>query len=132
MCYLLAQVVQSENIDDDRARALFLRSCKLGIDSGCTNAAAGLGPDPIGQNVSASRIQCENRTYEIVCAKGDPWACTMLGNHLGRGIGFEIDYDRARTALESACDLDAASEACEYARKNLEGIEKMEHRQGQE
>ena len=46
---------------------------------------------------------CAIRTYGLACDHNDPWACTMIGFHLTRGIGVDKDHDRVRKTLAKSC-----------------------------
>jgi hypothetical protein len=98
--------------DNPVSEALFLRACTLGIVSGCTNRAAGMDrPDA-----------CAIRTFQVGCDRDDPWACTMIGFHLIRGIGIAQDRERARQALAKSCRFGEDDPACEYAKRLLNEI----------
>jgi hypothetical protein len=59
-CYALAVAVQALETDDPISEALFLRACRLGIVSGCTNRAAGmtyLDPE------NPKSVPCAARTF---------------------------------------------------------------------
>lgn len=112
-CYAAALVLQA--IRQNRiSEALFLRACALGIVSGCTNRAAGMEGDegPV----------CPIRTYQKACDRDDPWACTMIGFHLIRGIGIARDRERARQALAKSCRYGESDQACRYAKRLLQEI----------
>ncbi len=113
-CYMAALEVQAAEHDAAAAQALFLRSCRLGFASGCTNAAAGrIGPD-------RQMDQCSVRTFRQICERsGDPWACTMFGAELARGESTARDPVRARTMLAKACRTDEEDPACQAARRIL-------------
>ncbi|MBR1309806.1 MULTISPECIES: sel1 repeat family protein [unclassified Bradyrhizobium] len=113
-CYSAALVIQKAG-SERLSQALFLRACALGFVSGCTNRAAGMDS---GQGSS-----CAIRTYQLGCDRKDPWACTMTGFHLIRGIGIERDLDRARKALSQSCYLGEDDEACIAGRALLKEID---------
>jgi hypothetical protein len=127
-CFALAEFVQES--EDERAEeyadALFLRACKLGIDSGCTNVAARL-TSRVGREdmPSASEDRCAARTFDKVCQRGDPWACTLLGLHLAIGRGIEQDLERALAVLPGGCRLGEGDEACTKARELMRAIERQ-------
>jgi TPR repeat protein len=110
---MAALEIQAIALDSAAAQALFLRSCRLGYASGCTNAAAGrLQGGPMDQ--------CSLRTFQQICDRaGDPWACTMLGSALERGEATSRDPARARAALAKACHADQEDSACQAAKAIL-------------
>jgi hypothetical protein len=113
-CYMAALETQSADVDPDAVQALYLRSCRLGYASGCTNAAAGRHPK------DGPLDECSLRTFAQVCERaGDPWACTMLGGALERGEATSRDPARARTVLAKACSADQEDPACRAAKAIL-------------
>ena len=93
--------------------ALFLRACKLGEASGCTNRAASLlslSPNPM-----PTTLRCASATFERSCAAHDPWGCTMFATMLMRGMGVVQDLNRARTVLDYSCIHGETDPACEAA-----------------
>ena len=125
-CYALANFFQRSEPARDHVGALYLRSCALGIDSGCTNRAAGilLSVDSLEQD--SDSVACSNRTFEAICDRGDAWACTMFGMSLTRAIGMEADHVRALEILPRACAVYPDDESCEYARQLMSEIDKSE------
>jgi hypothetical protein len=112
-CYvsaLILQEVRHSPISD----AFFLRACTLGIVSGCINRAAGMDSGQGGD--------CAIHTYDMGCDRSDPWACTMLGFHLARGIGIAKDTERARRALSKSCRYGGTDQACGFGRALLHEI----------
>jgi TPR repeat protein len=109
--------VQAEPALEPHAQALFLRACRLGVASGCTNAAADI--DLRRERAAGTAEACTVPTYERTCAAGDAWGCTMLGDALLVGRGVRADPSRARVALEKACHGDEADPACVAARRLL-------------
>lgn len=117
-CYMAALETQSSRLDPDAAQALFVRSCRLGYASGCTNAAAG--------RLQGGRAMdpCSLRTFDQICERaGDPWACTMLGGALAQGEATPRDPVRARTVLGKACRADETDPACRAAKAILSKLE---------
>jgi len=112
-CFAAALVLQ-EIRHTPVSEALFLRACALGIVSGCTNRAAGMERTE-GQ-------ACAIRTFQKGCDRDDPWACTMIGFHLIRGIGIAKDRERARQALSKSCRLGDDDPACENAKRLMNEI----------
>jgi hypothetical protein len=111
-CYHAAVELQSSPATEPRAQALFLRGCRLGVASACTNAAAGL--DHAGGAPSAA---CTVPTYQRTCeGAADAWGCTMLGAALIDGRGTARDPARARQVLDRACELEPGGPACAGAR----------------
>lgn len=117
-CYAAAQELQPTALDSDAVQALFMRSCRLGFASGCTNAAAGrLQGD-------RSMDECSLRTFEPICERAsDPWACTMLGAALAQGNATPRDPARARTVLAGACHADQEDPACQAAQSIAGALE---------
>jgi hypothetical protein len=113
-CYAAALVLQ-EVRNGPVSEALFLRACALGIVSGCTNRAAGLDNSGPGD-------PCSIRTFERACDRNDPWACTMIGFHLVRGIGVAKDSQRAKQVLAKSCQIRETDPACGYAQGLLREI----------
>jgi hypothetical protein len=113
-CYASALVLQKVKADSPIPGALFLRACALGVTSGCTNRAASMDSGP--------GIPCAVRTFAAACDRDDPWACTMIGMHLARGIGIDKDHERARQALSKSCRHGEADEACRAAKALLTEI----------
>lgn len=94
--------------------ALFLRACRLGIASGCTNTAAYIVRV---EQPAAPRLTCAVRTFELTCNRGDPWGCTMLGELLAEGHGVPRDLQRALRVLPRGCVLGEDDPACLRARQ---------------
>ena len=113
-CYVAALRLQILNAPTDYSEALFLKACRLGIASGCTNRAAGILASESDQTVP---WLCVNRTFEAMCQKDDPWACTMWGSSLLHGRGMPPDVARARQVLPRGCRLSEQDPACVAARQ---------------
>ena len=123
-CYSLANYFQSSDPESDLSSALFLRSCALGVVSGCTNRAAGLlRTERVAGEFEIDGNACSNRSFELGCELHDAWACTMYGASLTRGIGIPVDHDLAMEILPRACELSEDDEACLYAQQLLAEIE---------
>lgn len=119
-CYEAALQVQRLGRDEPASEALFLRTCRLGIPSGCTNRAAGMTKN--GDEGEAA-FRCAVRTFQRTCEANDPWGCTMFGFHLMEGAGIERDPDRALRTLKQACIRYGEQDpACQRA---LELIDKL-------
>ena len=112
-CYASALVLQKVR-NNSVSEALFLKACALGMVSGCTNRAAGME--------DSGRVACVIQTFQRGCDYNDPWACTMLGFHLLRGIGVAKDHERARQVLSKSCRFGETDQACSYARRLMTGI----------
>jgi TPR repeat protein len=112
-CYAAAQFLLKIS-NGPVPQALFLKACALGYVSGCTNRAASIEKGP--------SVGCAIRTYQLACDLDDPWACTMIGFHLVRGVGIEKNDDRARKAFSKSCRLGDDDEACRYAKALLKEI----------
>lgn len=118
-CFAVAQSVQALRTDAIIAEALFLRACRLGIATGCTNRAAGMiNFDPSNPVVNA----CAARTFRMSCERDDPWGCTMYGYHLMYGLGLPKDLDIATRMLARACTFDESFIACTRAKELLQKI----------
>jgi len=115
-CYAAALAAQTLK-RDVAAEALFLRACKLGVASGCTNGAAGM-PD--------EEKACAIRSFEKTCKLDDPWGCTMFGAYLVRGDGIAKDHERARAVLAKSCKYGEEDEACRWAKGILQEIDGAE------
>jgi hypothetical protein len=112
-CYASAVALQKVR-NSSIPQALFLRACELGVVSGCTNRAAGMD--------SGKGSPCAIRTFAAACNHSDPWACTMIGLHLVRGIGVDKDHKRARQLLSRSCGLGDGDEACVAAKALMKEI----------
>lgn len=123
-CHALARLIQDHAaVDNDVADVLYRRSCRLGLASGCTNAAARLYDlDGVEDQ------QCATRTFELSCLKNDPWGCTMNGLALGTGIGRKRDVPAALRSLDKACQIavDKNGEACVAAKRLKTTLERTD------
>jgi hypothetical protein len=117
-CYVAAGLVEEQRMPV--AKALFLRACRLGITSGCTNRAAEMRVLEAGRPETGG---CTARTFEQTCARQDPWGCTMFGWSLMVGDGIAKDVARAREVLPGGCRLDEDDEACKKARELLKELD---------
>jgi hypothetical protein len=115
-CYAAALQAQQAKVPSDYAEALFSRACSLGLVTGCTNRAAGL---VTYASPEVDPWPCANRTFEAMCSRDDPWACTMWGASLLRGRGVQKDVPAALKVLPKGCLLGEDDPACEAARKLL-------------
>jgi TPR repeat protein len=123
-CYAAALRVQQLKADSHTSEALFLRGCRLGSRSACTNRAAGilhLEPERPGGEA------CAAKTFERTCKDEDPWGCAMLGLCLAKGVGITPDVRRSLEVLPKACRLSEEDQACISARKLLKQIEAESH-----
>lgn len=116
-CYALALFLQDKyGHEQTESEPLFLRSCKLGIVSGCTNRAAAMfnlqGDEP-------EAVKCSVDTFEKTCEKDDAWGCTMYGMVLMDGISRPQNLDEALKVLAKSCKYGIEDEACQRA-KSLE------------
>lgn len=110
-CYWLGQRLEVAGVDSRASRALYQRSCKLGIVSGCTNSAAAMSLN----EADSSPIQtCAFETFARGCEFDDPWACSMHALHLVRGLGVRPDTVMALKSLSKACKYGSKDEACQY------------------
>jgi TPR repeat protein len=121
-CYALAlalEGMETETQSDEVVfEALYLRACRLGVVSGCTNRAAGM---TVREPESADA--CAARTFAQTCERDDAWGCTMYGYHLMTGRGVEKDLDRAARMFRRACGYDETFAACTKAKRLLQEIE---------
>ncbi|MEN5094437.1 sel1 repeat family protein [Pseudomonas protegens] len=118
-CYWLATTLQQAKGPAAGYEPLYQRACSLGLVSGCTNRAAGmLTADADNQ---ATR-HCAVQSFNKACELNDPWACTMYGFHLSRGIGVAPDADLALKVLDKSCKYGPADPACSGARQLQEEI----------
>lgn len=109
-CFGLANFYALNDINIDASLLLFKRSCKLGLPSGCTNAAAGMIDDANTQNG-----QCILSSFKATCKSKDAWGCTMQGIMLSdeRFVNVvERDFDAALSALSGACVHGPTDPAC--------------------
>lgn len=121
-CYTLALMIQKKKTPfQNYSEALFLRSCKLGVISGCTNRAAAIIND---KSDDEKAVKCAVNTFEKTCENDDPWGCTMFGFVLHRGIGRPKDDEKALKALSKSCKFGDADEACRMAKELIEIIKK--------
>jgi hypothetical protein len=121
-CYWGAVRVQELKADDRYSEAMFLRACRLGVMSGCTNRAAGILSRESGR---PERIQCAARTFEATCRHDDAWGCTMLGLCLIHAKGIEQDLPRAREVLNKGCKHGADDPACSSALELLRQLDEQ-------
>ena len=123
-CYALALVLEGRETetqsDEFVFEALYLRACRLGLATGCTNRAAGL---TYREPVTAVSDACAARTFAETCKRDDAWGCTMYGFHLMSGRGVPKDLDRAARMFRRACGYDETFVACTKAKRLLKQIE---------
>jgi len=118
-CYGLARMIEDVDINDPTADPVFLRACRLGIASGCTNRASRM---TYFKPVAPGADLCAARTFEKTCEQDDPWGCTMYGWHLMRGAGVQRNPDLAARVLRKSCQYDETFEACTRAKELLKEI----------
>ena len=125
-CYALALLIE-EYVEpySESPQPLYLRSCKLGITSGCTNRAANIAELKPNDLVAQ---KCATDTFEKTCSQNDPWGCTMFGLALSRGDGRTKDVPAAVKALEKACEVsvDKNGSACKKSIELRELIKRTE------
>jgi hypothetical protein len=126
-CYALALSIQKKlNTETPETVPLFLRSCKLGIISGCTNAAAGRLSLNAGDKSDA---KCEADAFEKTCRMNDAWGCTMYGKLLAQGFGREQNLEEAVVYLQKACSIHGIEDdACKNAMMVKEQIEQAKQK----
>ena len=124
-CYALSLLFDEQRGREDAdSQALYLRACKLGIVSGCTNNAA--GKSNIAPN-DGKTSKCSADTFEKACLKNDSWGCAIYGLALGNGLGREQNTGEALKVLQKTCSIsDSESSACQSARKTEELLNKIE------
>ncbi|MDQ3749300.1 MAG: hypothetical protein M3367_09875, partial [Acidobacteriota bacterium] len=122
-CYALGLLLDEQRgTTQEDALALFLRSCKLGIASGCTNNAAGKSN---WEAMDAKTAKCVADTFEKTCLRDDSWGCAMYGMALALGSGRNQDTDEALKVLQKACaKFGNDTPACQAARRTEEMIKK--------
>ncbi|NBF04941.1 sel1 repeat family protein [Pseudomonas sp. Fl5BN2] len=118
-CYWLGTTLQQAAGPAATYEPLYQRACSLGLVSGCTNHAAGLLK---AQPDSEATRQCAVQSFAQACDLDDPWACTMYGFHLSRGIGVQADVKQALKVLEKSCKFGIDDPACSGARQLQEDI----------
>jgi hypothetical protein len=113
-CYALALLLEGLNVGQPEQAALFLRGCRFGIVSGCTNRAAYIvrveRPD-------RDRLGCAARTFRMTCERSDPWGCTMLGELLSEGHGVPQDLEEALRVLRRGCTDGGDGPSCKRAKE---------------
>ncbi|MCU9948490.1 tetratricopeptide repeat protein [Pseudomonas sp. PDM13] len=111
-CLRTAVTLQQLGGDPASFEPLYQRACKLGATSGCTNHAAGL----YRADMQNERVQaCAARSFTRACDQDDPWACTMYGMYLARGIGVKKDLPKALEVLKKSCKHGEEDPACSNA-----------------
>jgi len=117
-CYSAALELQPIEKLKARSEALFVRACRLGFPSACTNAAA----DRLGA-LHVKEDACSTRTFKETCERAsDPWACTMYGAVLISGGSAERDLPSARQVLAKSCLHGSDDPACTAAGQLLRMI----------
>lgn len=119
-CYGLALILQKKN--EELADRLFLRACKFGDASGCTNNAAGRLKNA---EKNSEQLDCIADSFEMSCEKNDPWGCTMFASLLIRGEGVEVDLQKALKALSKSCKYGLDDPACKKAKELKEEISQL-------
>ncbi|GMV29276.1 MAG: hypothetical protein AMXMBFR59_14010 [Rhodanobacteraceae bacterium] len=122
-CYWLAYELEQRSFPSRTYDVLYLRACKLGVMSGCTNRAAGILEEA---GASDEARTCAAATFDKVCALDDPRACTMNALLLSRGIGVPQDIPRALKSLQKSCKYGPEDKACVYAGRIRRDIEAMD------
>jgi TPR repeat protein len=120
-CYSLAVSIQGiKGPMQDSPEFLFLRACRLGVMSGCTNRAAGIFAR---READEKSVTCAVNTFEKTCEKNDPWGCTMFGFMLYQGKGRAKDSEKALQVLSKSCKkYGDEDEACQRAKDLIEEI----------
>jgi TPR repeat protein len=120
-CYWLANGLERQNALPEAVNALFQRSCRLGVVSGCTNRAASLLDEADAGNTDAKA--CAVATFKLACERDDPWGCTMFASHLVRRDGVERNDALARQVLKKSCRFGIKDQACVAANAILQNME---------
>lgn len=119
-CYSLAVSIQrKKGLEQTISEFLFLRACRLGYVSGCTNRAARILNDYPND---AKSLKCAADTFEKSCEKDDPWGCTMFGTVLFQGISRPKDEEKALQVLSKSCKYGEEDAACVRAKELIEEI----------
>ncbi len=127
-CYALALLFENRNASKQNgSMPIFLRACKFGIMSGCTNYAAGiLNSDP--KNIDI--IQTAKRIFEQTCETKDAWGCAMYGMLLGESAESDEELNNAVKYLSKACEfVSIEHEACKNAQTIIEQINKTKSKE---
>ncbi|MBI5543913.1 MAG: sel1 repeat family protein [Deltaproteobacteria bacterium] len=123
-CYSAALEVEKPRAVSTRAVALFLRACRLGFASACTNVAATRESAAEATGNPSVIDDCSVRTYEAVCQRAsDPWACTMFGGALLKGVRGPREVERAREVLGKSCKHGRDDPACAAAASLLKELD---------
>jgi len=118
-CYHVAIEGQAERLDGAVVSALFVRACRLGNPSACTNAAAGRTRPAKAYDL------CSVETFRRICEReGDPWACTMTASELASNVQDAQDRARIRDLTDAGCRFGPSDPACVAAMRVLESIER--------
>jgi hypothetical protein len=117
-CYHVALESQAERLDQAVLETLFVRACRLGNPSACTNAAAGR------TRFANAYDKCSVQTFRQICElAGDPWACTMTASELSKGH-HASDRARIRDLADAGCRYGPSDRACRAAIEVLESVER--------
>lgn len=111
-CYWLGHALQEREQQNAAIEALFQRSCKLGIVSGCTNRAASEFPGLPEQEAAS----CQAKTFQLGCRQDDAWACAMYARSLEGGLGIPRHIGLSLDMIAKTCRLDN-DDACESSLK---------------
>ncbi|WP_457797683.1 tetratricopeptide repeat protein [Methylocystis sp. S23] len=131
-CYRLALALQErEDLVPPRyAQILFAAACAQGEPSGCTNRAAHLrnameASDPLQRLTGDELAACEHRSFKIACKNDDGWGCAMLGQSYRYGEGTQRNEAAARRFYKKACARGPDSQACGFARADLDEMRRQ-------
>lgn len=115
-CYALSLLLNEQKAKElPETQALYLRACKLGIMSGCTNYAA----DMLNKNPGVEKTEkCAADTFEKTCEFNDSWGCAMYGQVWALGAGRPQNTEEALKYFQKTCAIfGSESPACQSARK---------------
>ena len=124
-CYALAVLLdeklynEKRELDKKITPPLYLRACKLGIVSGCTNYAAS---KTNFEKMDAATTACVANSFEKTCAKDDAWGCAMYGQILNFGIGRPQDTIKALEILQKVCNITEVDDPACVESKELQQI----------
>lgn len=115
-CYALALLLEEKHgLGKPEILPLYLRACRFGIASGCTNYAAS---KTNFEKMDEATTACTLNSFERTCARDDAWGCNMYGQFLALGLGREKDEAKALETFQKVCNITGAdSEACVEARE---------------
>jgi hypothetical protein len=109
---------QAHDLDEAVVSALFVRACRLGNASACTNAAAGRAKAL--EALDPCSIRPVRRVWDL---GADPWACTMSAAEMVKNIRTAEDEAKVRNLVDAGCRFGPADPACEAATRLLDKLD---------